>query len=123
MEEKITDRVRNRFWKRVQKSDEPDGCWLYVSKSKQKSHIFFITCNHCRSEYYATRVAKFISGCEVNGKLVYRTCDTPNCVNPDHLKVGDHNDVAQMNKEKGIMPGPKKKPIEVRPVSFVVRFD
>lgn len=123
MESKITDRVRNRFWKRVEKSEDPEGCWLYNSKSKQKSHIFFITTDHSRSEYYATRVSKFMSGTDVKDKLVYRTCLTSNCVNPNHLEIGDHQDVANMNKAKGIKGGPKPKPVVEKKISLTVNFD
>ena len=122
MEEKCTERVRARFWKRVQKSE--DSCWNYISKSNKKSHIFFITSNHSRSEYYATRIAKYISGCDVAGKIVYRTCMTHNCVNPDHLAVGTHRDVIECSMAKGITYGRKYKPIEPKKENLlVVNFD
>lgn len=124
MEDKITERVRTRFWKRVQKSEEPDACWIYISRSNKKPHIFFITVDKSRSEYYATRVSKFLSGCKVTGKIVYRTCMTPNCVNPDHLAVGTHQDVANTLKEHNISVGRKPKPVVEPPANpLLVTFD
>lgn len=117
---KLSPRDIDRFWRHVEKTE----CWLYKTNSKLKSHLFFTKSNGRRNEYYATRVSAFLAGMEIEGLFVFRTCITPNCVNPLHLGVGNKFDMAENLKKKGIKVGRKSKiPEPKNPNPLLVKWD
>ena len=47
-------------------------------------------------------VWQITNGCEIpKVMLIMHTCDNPNCVNPDHLKLGTHKDNMADRSMKG----------------------
>ncbi len=71
---------------------EPNtGCWLWTGSRNQKGYGW------SRIQGISTRMAHRISwllhrGDIPEGVLVCHKCDTPSCVNPDHLFLGTQKD-------------------------------
>lgn len=77
-----------RFWQKAQ-PDPNSGCWLWTSSVDKKGYgRFFFN----RPARLAHRVAWTLSFGDPGKKLVCHKCDTPCCVNPDHLFLGDAAD-------------------------------
>lgn len=81
------------------------GCWLWEASGRGKGY---------GSIYYNNKVEQahrvsYIVHCGPipDGMRVLHKCDTPACVNPDHLFLGTQNDNVQDAKVKGRMRGLK----------------
>ncbi len=78
--------VAASFWSKVDKSAGPDGCWLWLAGKVQGYGVFTVK----RKMHYAHRLAyEFVIGEIPDGLSVCHHCDTPACVNPAHLFLGD----------------------------------
>jgi hypothetical protein len=74
-----------RFWSFVSKSD---GCWLWAGHLNEKGYGSFEGFGAPKTK--AHRASWFIHhGAWPDGDLLH-SCDVANCVNPEHLRVGDH---------------------------------
>lgn len=79
------DRLAERFWKYVQKTD---GCWLWTgAKTNGGYGSLAITKGRSRQ---ATWVSWFLAhgAWPADGQVVMHSCDVRACVRPDHLSVG-----------------------------------
>ncbi len=87
-----------RFWSRVDKTSSDRGCWMWQGKPQNKgygqlevegrswlAHVFCWTLEQ---------------GKEPALNLLH-SCDTPLCVNPDHLREGTQKDNMQDAKDRG----------------------
>lgn len=74
------------------------GCWIW---GMQSDRCGYGKMSYGRSKRLAHRVsyAAFIS--DPKGMLVCHKCDTPSCVNPDHLFLGTHQDNTDDMVRKG----------------------
>lgn len=82
--------LQQRFEEKVNKTD---SCWLWTGaltrdgyghiRAKIKAHGNNVMCRAHRVSYFL-----FI-GPIPDGQKVLHNCDTPACVNPEHLKLGD----------------------------------
>ena len=82
--------IHLRFWRRVSKSDA--GCWLWMG-SKDGGGYGTIATARGHAPAKAHRVAwEMRHGPIPEGMTVCHTCDTPACVNPEHLFVGTQRD-------------------------------
>jgi len=97
--------LMDRFWSKVHKTD---GCWLWTGWSDKDGYgMFRLGGKDVRATHAALQI---IDGSDVpSGMIVMHSCDTPNCVNPDHLMIGSHADnmLDKVNKGRanGAHPG------------------
>lgn len=81
-----------RFWSKVFKCETP-GCWLWTGSRNQYGygHLLIGSRTYGRKLVRAHRFSYALHyGHIPDGLSVCHHCDTPACVNPDHLFVGTH---------------------------------
>lgn len=95
--DKIHQVVINAFFDRVQKTED---CWLWAgAKSGTEGYGMLRVCKHPLS---AHRLSWEIhNGPIPDGMVICHKCDTPDCVNPDHLFTGTQSDNIQDSVAKG----------------------
>lgn len=80
------------FWSRVEKTAT---CWLFKGTLSWEGYGRFNE-NGNKKQYQAHRYAWKTLGLEIaEGKALLHRCNVRNCVNPEHLYVGDWKDNAQ----------------------------
>jgi hypothetical protein len=96
--------IHERFAKFV---DDSGDCWLWTG-SKLKSKWAYGQFRMNGKNRSAHRVSYEIYKGEIlQGQIVRHTCNTPSCVNPEHLELGTHqdnsNDMVNANRQaKGV---------------------
>lgn len=80
------ERLHDRFFRNVAKSD---GCWLWVGRLSPSGYGQF-TIVGASSKFAHRHSWEMVNGPIPAGYSVCHRCDTPACVNPDHLFVGTH---------------------------------
>lgn len=87
----------DRFWRYVRRSTDENGCWLWTGSTVTGGYgrlaVGSRTDGSRRIER-AHRIAWELDNlqCVPAGMFVLHRCDTPACVNPDHLFLGTHQD-------------------------------
>lgn len=75
------------FWNKVEKGKD---CWLWTGFCKANGHGQF---NFRYTKDKAHRVSwRLLRGAIPKGRLVLHSCQSPNCVNPNHLFLGSNKD-------------------------------
>lgn len=89
-------RREEHFWSLVEK-DGPGGCWLYNGTISFEGYGYVnIGAGVKRKQWQAHRFAwTLLKGPLAPGACVLHTCDVRNCVNPEHLYLGDRKDNAR----------------------------
>ena len=94
-----------RFWRKV---DKTAGCWNWTAGTSHNDYGLF-SLSRLQGMVRAHRLSfVWASGQtlqDIQGKVVRHTCDNTRCVNPDHLKVGTH----QQNSDDMIQRGRDRK--------------
>lgn len=84
-----------RFWAKVAKTD---SCWLWTAAKNDKGYGKFFFRHRL---WFAHRVSYTVHrGTVPHGIKVLHRCDTPLCVNPDHLFLGTQKDNLRDMAEK-----------------------
>lgn len=84
------------FWKKVEKTET---CWLWTAALNNSGYGAFAFEG---SRWLAHRFSYFIhKGPIPTGMYVLHRCDSPRCVNPDHLWIGTQADNMRDCAEKG----------------------
>lgn len=103
-----------RLTRRVQQSDLSDGCWLWVGADNGhgycRTNIFNDGYAYVHRISYALHIGPIPTG-----KCVLHRCDTRNCVNPKHLRIG----TAKENVEDCILRGPRTSKMKLKPVDVL----
>jgi hypothetical protein len=95
----LTPTFINAFRNRITK--DSSGCWLWTH-GRTTAGYGQLRVPGFRKNYLAHRIAYLIATKNWPGdKLVCHSCDRRNCVNPDHLFLGTHQDNANDMKTKG----------------------
>lgn len=83
----------------------PDECWLWTASTDPKGYGQFHLMGKPRK---APRVAfELWVGPIPDGGHILHSCDTPQCVNPAHLRVGDNEDNCRDKTIRGRQRGPR----------------
>lgn len=86
---KWIDDERMKKWLRDQ-CDEVKGCWLW---RHPKNNRGYGSVSYRSKRWYAHRLSFALHhGADLRSDLVCHTCDTPHCINPQHLFRGTQKD-------------------------------
>jgi hypothetical protein len=95
------ERISNRFWSKV---DQTGICWLWKAGKFSDGYGQFSI--EAGFNARAHRVAWILTYGEIqDGLLVMHTCDTPLCVNPEHLVLGTAFENIDDARVKGRLKG------------------
>lgn len=86
----LTTTLRERFLAKIDKGPHPRGCWMWKTRSNCISHATFAVTHTLKVGAHVASY-RFLRGPIPEGMFVCHRCDTPRCVNPDHLFLGDHS--------------------------------
>lgn len=93
--------LMNKFWSKVDKGDGKDPCWIWTGIGTE-SHGDYGTFVHARKKIFAHRFSYELAHGKIpDGFRVLHKCDTPRCVNPNHLFLGTMSDNAHDMVNKG----------------------
>lgn len=101
-----------RFWSKVDRSGDPDACWLWTAGCFDSGYGVF---SYQRKNLRAHVVAYWLTSGEIPEGLILRhSCDTPRCCNPSHLQPGTNAEnsadmVRRGRSLKGIDPCPPER--------------
>lgn len=103
MSGKVRQSTSDRFFEKVVPVPEA-GCWLWMASTNKAGYGQFML--HGRP-HLAHRISLNLAGTEIpDGMHVCHKCDTPACVNPDHLFLGTQQDNVSDMIRKGRMGTP-----------------
>jgi hypothetical protein len=92
--------VHDLAWMHTRIAPQPNGCWLWTG-GKLKSGYGIIAMKHHGPYVQAHRLMYTLTKGPIGeGKCIMHSCNTPSCVNPDHLsegtwKINIHDSIAQ----------------------------
>lgn len=86
------------FENHVKEAEDGSGCYLWTAAKNNIGYGFFRYHDKMQT---AHRVKMKMLGHNVDGKVVYHSCDNYHCVNPAHLSIGTNHDKAQVVVSKG----------------------
>lgn len=88
-----------RFWSKVDKTSDPNGCWLWLDLIKPTGYGEY---RDGKKKVRAHRFAyELVNGPIPEGKHLLHSCDNPRCVNPAHLSAGTAKENQQDMTQKG----------------------
>jgi hypothetical protein len=89
--------LAERFWQKVERSE--CECWEWTAYRDRAGYGSFRVGGKIHK---AHRVSFMLShGSVPSDRMIRHDCDNPSCVNPDHLRVGEHIDNMRDMVERG----------------------
>lgn len=87
----MRETLEARFWSKVDRR-EPNECWEWLGDKRSNGYgLLYVEEGGSRPGVH--RISWEIhNGPIPKGKLVLHTCDSPGCVNPNHLYLGTQSD-------------------------------
>jgi hypothetical protein len=94
--------VEERFWAKVKKSDDPNGCWIWQGPPVGGPNGYGTIGLYQSKKVYAHRFSyELVNGPIPEGLDCLHRCDTPLCVRPDHLWLGTEAENTMDMMKKG----------------------
>lgn len=83
------EKLAARFWRKVNITDDSDGCWMWISKARHRFGYGAITIatGHVQTAHRVAWALK--NGPIPEGAYITHKCDNPACCNPKHLELGN----------------------------------
>lgn len=89
-----------KFLSKVDK--QPTDCWLWTGAKDQLGYgLVYVSGTGSKSEKAHRYSVRVLKGEDIDGLVVRHLCDTPSCVNPDHLITGSQADNMNDMVERG----------------------
>lgn len=82
------------------------GCWLWLGGVSSRGGYAYVYINGESFRAHRIQWERF-NGPIPKGMLICHHCDTPSCINPDHLFLGTHTDNMRDAVRKGRIPKAK----------------
>ena len=82
-------KTRERLYEGVDASD-PEACWSFAGSKDAAGYGYFSLVEANTKK--AHRVAAWLAGDDIAGRVVLHLCDNPPCINPQHLYTGTHEE-------------------------------
>jgi hypothetical protein len=92
--------VLRRFLAKVRRDPHPRGCWLWHRANHPFGYGQFSVAHAVAIGAHVASYAIHV-GDVPDGMMVCHHCDTPLCVNPEHLFLGTHTDNVRDAAKKG----------------------
>lgn len=87
-----------RFWSRVTKNAEPDGCWWW----RGGSSIYWADARGGKTAITPRRLAyQLITGEDAPDGRMFTTCGQVQCINPDHAYVPEPPEKHEDRRKRG----------------------
>ena len=109
----FTQKDIDRFWSKIDKTPNPNGCWIWIAGKDKDGYGFFkLNGKTIRAHRFSYEIHY---GKIPNGLNVLHHCDNPTCIRPHHLFLGtcqdNSNDMKIKNRQaKGSKHGSIKHP-------------
>lgn len=95
----LTPELEAKFWRYVQKSADPEGCWIWIGSPADDANygaFYFSTVAGKKNYRRAHRVSFKLHHKHIDDNLfVLHRCDNPPCVRGDHLFQGTNYENVQ----------------------------